>query len=80
MIPAEIRERVRPDERKVSLPARAGEVLLIHNYLWHRSGRNLSGRTRRAFTATYMPAATRCLRKRTAPRTFVRVFEGVPLR
>jgi phytanoyl-CoA hydroxylase len=66
--------RERADERKIALPARAGEVLLIHNHLWHRSGVNATGRTRRAFTVSYMPASTRCLRKKRAPRQFVRVF------
>jgi len=61
------------------LPAAAGEVLLIHNYLWHRSGKNRTGRPRRAFTACYLDARTRCLRKRRAPREFVRLWEGVGL-
>ncbi|MGD0675900.1 MAG: phytanoyl-CoA dioxygenase family protein [Polyangiaceae bacterium] len=76
MIPRELCRLAGADERRLPLPARAGDVLLIHNHLWHRSGRNASGRTRRAFTVTYMPAATRCLRKRSAPRSFVRVFAG----
>ena len=58
----------------LALPAKAGEALLIHNHLWHRSGNNASGRPRRAFTVSYMPASTRCMRKRRAPREFVRVF------
>jgi hypothetical protein len=80
MVPRDVHRQVRADERKLSLPARAGEVLLIHNYLWHRSGRNASGRPRRAFSVCYMPASTRCLRKRAAPRRFVRVFEGSGMR
>jgi hypothetical protein len=75
-IPPEAIARARANERKVLVPARAGEVLLIHNYLWHRSGSNASGRPRRAFTVAYIDAATRCTRKRRAPRTFLRVFEG----
>jgi hypothetical protein len=71
---AALRE-ARADERKIALAARAGEVLLIHNHLWHRSGVNSTGQIRRAFTVAYMPAATRCLRKKRAPRTFVRVFD-----
>jgi hypothetical protein len=63
------------DARAVKVPARAGEVVLIHNQLWHRSGRNESGRPRRAFTVCYMSAATRCLRKKHAPRVFVRPFD-----
>jgi ectoine hydroxylase-related dioxygenase (phytanoyl-CoA dioxygenase family) len=58
----------------VRLPAAAGEAILIHNHLWHRSGVNITGKTRRAFTVCYMSAATRCLRTKKAPRQFVRVF------
>ena len=61
--------------RLVSLPAKAGEVILIHNWLWHRSGVNTTGRRRSALSVCYMSAATRCLRKRRTPRQFVRVFE-----
>ena len=64
----------RPEDSAVALPARAGEVILLHNHLWHRSGRNTTGRPRRAFSVCYMDAATRCLRKKRAPRTFTRVF------
>jgi len=61
--------------RAIALPARAGEVLLIHNHLWHRSGKNRTGKPRRAFTVCYLDARTRCQRTRRAPREFVRVFE-----
>ncbi len=63
--------------KTVLVPARAGEVILIHNYVWHRSGTNATGRPRRAFTVCLMDAATRCLRRKRAPRSFVRVF-GAP--
>jgi hypothetical protein len=66
--------RAGADARRLALPAAAGDVLLIHNHLWHRSGTNATGRPRRAFTVAYMPASTRCVRKRRAPRQFVRVF------
>jgi hypothetical protein len=66
--------RARADERRLPLPARAGEVLLLHNHLWHRSGSNTTGQPRRAFTCAYMHASTRCVRKKRAPRVFVRVF------
>lgn len=62
-------------DRAEPLPARAGEVLLIHNHVWHRSARNTSGHPRRALSACYMDAATRCTRKKRAPRRFVRLFE-----
>jgi ectoine hydroxylase-related dioxygenase (phytanoyl-CoA dioxygenase family) len=74
MIPADV-ARAREAERAViPLPARAGEAILIHNYAWHRSGVNVTGAPRRALTICYMPASTRCRRKRRAPRTFSRVF------
>lgn len=58
----------------VEVPARAGEVVLIHNCVWHRSGNNRSGRQRRAFTVCFMEGATRCVRKKRAPRQFFTVF------
>lgn len=58
----------------VPLPAKAGEVLLIHNHLWHRSGRSSSGKQRRALTVCYMSSDTRCMRKRREPRQWVKVF------
>jgi phytanoyl-CoA hydroxylase len=73
-IPRELVERAGAEGRKLALPARAGEALLIHNYLWHRSGVNGTGLPRRAFSVAYMPASTRCMRRRRAPRSFVRVF------
>lgn len=72
------RER-RAEERVVALPARAGEAILIHNYLWHRSGKNTTGQPRRAFTVAYIDAATRCTRRRRAPREFLRVFDRARL-
>jgi phytanoyl-CoA hydroxylase len=77
-IPRELVDRVDADRRKIAVPARAGEVLLIHNHLWHRSGTNVTGRPRRAFSVAYMPASTRCTRRRRAPRSFVRVFARDP--
>jgi len=62
--------------RVLPLPARAGEAILIHNRLWHRSGVNTTGLRRSALSICYMSASTKCLRKRRAPREFVRVFEG----
>ena len=60
----------------ILLPARAGESLLIHNHVFHRSGRNHSGHPRRALSFCYLSAATRCLRKKRAPREFFKVFEA----
>ncbi len=75
MIPEDRVKEARAVERALSIPARAGEAILVHNYLWHRSGRNATGHPRRAFSVCYMSATTRCLRRRRAPRDFVRVFE-----
>ncbi len=74
VVPTDLALAEDAEARAVALPARAGEVLLIHNHLWHRSGANRSGRPRRAFTVCYMSAETKCLRRKRAPRSFVRVF------
>lgn len=58
----------------VKLPASAGDVVLLHNLLWHRSGPNPTASPRRAFTVSYLDAATRCTRTRRAPRVFTTVF------
>lgn len=68
-------EQAHASGRAVALPARAGEALLLHNHLWHRSGLNHTAGPRRAVSISFMDAATRCVRKKHAPRTFVRVFE-----
>jgi hypothetical protein len=73
-IPADVVRAARAEERVFRLPAEAGEAILIHNHLWHRSGTNATGRPRRAFTVCFMSADTRCLRKRKTPRTFTRIF------
>ena len=73
VVPEDVIER-RPPETIVSLPAEAGEVILVHNHAWHRSGRGRAGSPRRALTVCYMDAATRCLRTKRAPREFFRVF------
>ena len=64
------------EAKSTLLPARAGDVLLIHNHVWHRSGRNVTGVPRRAFSVCYMSASTRCVRKKRAPRVFWPVFRG----
>ncbi len=73
-IPRDVVDRRQADAQRMPVPARAGEVLLIHNHLWHRSGTNTTGRPRRGFTVAYMPASTQCVRKRRAKRQFTRVF------
>ncbi len=58
----------------VKVPARAGDVIVIHNHLWHRSGVNTTAHTRRGFSVCYMSAATKCLRTKRAPRVFARAW------
>jgi hypothetical protein len=58
----------------VAIPTEAGEVLLLHNHVWHRSGRTTTGKPRRALSVCYMEGATRCRRQKRAPRTFLRLF------
>jgi ectoine hydroxylase-related dioxygenase (phytanoyl-CoA dioxygenase family) len=74
VIPADVLASRDAEARAQPLPARAGEVMLIHNHLWHRSGKNTTGHARRAFTVCYMSAETRCRRTKRAPRQFTRVF------
>ena len=44
------------EARALAIPAVAGEVLLIHNHVWHRSGRSKAGHPRRALSVCYMDA------------------------
>jgi hypothetical protein len=75
VIPDDVAAAHGAEARAVPLPARAGEALLLHNHVWHRSGVNRTGRPRRALTICYMSAETRCTRKKRAPREFLRVFD-----
>ena len=68
-----VRER-EAEAKSVPLPVRAGEVILLHNYVWHRSLVNTTGKPRRAFSVCYMSSETKCTRKKRAPREFFRVF------
>ncbi len=74
LVPAPAVEAADAETRAVRVPARAGDVIVIHNHVWHRSGVNATDRTRRAFSVCYMSAATKCTRTKRAPRTFTRVF------
>ncbi len=68
------RVRARNVERGVKLPVRAGESVLLHNFVWHRSGKTTNGRRRLGFSACYLPESVRCVRKHKTPRTFFEVF------
>lgn len=72
LVPAALSEGV--DADAVSVPALAGDVVLVHNLVWHRSGANTSAAPRRAFSVSYLDGATRCVRTRRAPRVFLPVF------
>jgi phytanoyl-CoA hydroxylase len=62
------------DAAAVALPAEAGEAILVHNQVWHRSGRSRPGARRLGLSVCLMSETTRCLRKKRAPRVFFRVF------
>ena len=55
---------------------RLGEAMLLHNHLWHRSGRNATAAPRRALGICYLHGATRCMRRRRAPREFKALFQA----
>ncbi|MBF5040960.1 phytanoyl-CoA dioxygenase family protein [Aggregicoccus sp. 17bor-14] len=76
VIPEDRVQEARAEARAVAVPVRAGEALLVHNHVWHRSGRGRPGQRRRAFSACYMSASTRCLRTKKAPRVFFPVFRA----
>ena len=63
--------RYAPADAVIDLEAEAGEAVLLHNLLLHRSGANATPNPRRAFSATYMDAATRT---RDTHRTFPVIF------
>jgi len=58
-------------EDVIDLETEAGEVILLHNFLLHRSALNATKAARRAFSVTYMDATTRSVR---TGRTFPVVF------
>ena len=60
-LPPEKEREYVPTQRVVDLEAEAGEAILLHNFLLHRSGENPTSDTRRAFSITYMDAAVRTL-------------------
>jgi phytanoyl-CoA hydroxylase len=66
------------DEDSLFLEARAGEAILLHNYLLHRSGVNTIDCPRRAFSVCYMDAATHTTDA--AHRAFPIVFGNGALR
>ncbi len=59
----------------VEVPAKAGDLVLLHNLVWHASGLNHTASIRRAFSACLLSADNHCTRRRKTPRTFVRLFD-----
>ncbi len=51
--------RLRADERAVPVEVRAGESVIMHNWLVHSSGVNPTDEPRRAFSVNYCDARTR---------------------
>ncbi len=47
-----------PEEKRVFLEMKAGEIALLHNHLLHASDINRSNQSRRAFSVCYMDGAT----------------------
>ncbi len=74
LVPEDRARELDAEEKFVQVPARAGDVVVLHNLVWHRSGVNRTERTRRAFSVCYMSAATKCMRTKKTPRTFLKVF------
>jgi hypothetical protein len=70
----EMLEESHAEERAVAVPAKAGDAIVIHNHVWHRSHRSKTGAVRRGFTACYLTESTKCLRTKKAPRVFPPVF------
>ena len=70
-LPAEQEPQYTPPEAVIDLEAEAGEAILLHNFLLHRSGPNSTASARRAFSVTYMDSKTR---SRETGQTFPMVF------
>ena len=70
-ITPEQEEEYCPEERIVDLELEPGEVVLMHNWLLHRSGVNASPAPRRGFSVCYMDGRTRSTRD---GRVFSRIF------
>lgn len=64
-----------PDERAVYLEADAGEAILLHNLVLHRSGINRTAIPRRAFSVCYMDASIRLI---DAPHESFPLIFGAP--
>ncbi len=77
VVPRDRVDSANADAQAVPLPAVAGEVILVHNHLWHRSGRSETGQRRLGMSVCFMSDRVRCLRKRKTPRRFFEVFPAM---
>lgn len=77
-VPADLVAARCGEGRTRSLPARAGEAVLLHNHTWHSSGQNTTQQARRAISISFLSGDTRCNRKKRAPRVFYPVFRENP--
>jgi ectoine hydroxylase-related dioxygenase (phytanoyl-CoA dioxygenase family) len=76
-IPRALVDAAGAEARAVCVEARAGEAVILHNHVWHRSGLNATAAPRRALSFCYLDGRARCLRKKHAPRRFPRVAGGL---
>jgi phytanoyl-CoA hydroxylase len=74
VVPSEQVIAAEAGQRAVAVPVRAGEAILVHNAVWHRSAPSVKGKRRMAFSACYLEGTTHCQRKRSTPRAFLQVF------
>ena len=63
-------EKIVAESESIPLELEAGEVVLLHNWLFHSSAVNSTDVPRRAFSVCYMPAET----KSSAGFTYSRIF------
>ena len=63
-------EKIVAESESIPLELEVGEVVVLHNWLFHSSGVNSSDVPRRAFSVCYMPAET----KSSAGLTYSRIF------
>jgi ectoine hydroxylase-related dioxygenase (phytanoyl-CoA dioxygenase family) len=74
VVPDDVVAARAPEPLCVPVPVAAGESVLLHNLVWHRSGKTATGHRRLGFSACYLSDAVRCVRKRKTPREFFEVF------
>ncbi len=66
--------RYAPDDRIVHVELEPGEVVLLHNWLLHRSGMNSTDIPRRGFSACYMHGKAKHEREEHRGHVFPRIF------